>query len=332
MRDSLLAATSQLDRTLGGKSGDLLSAKFTRRTLYGTIDRQFLPTTLRIFDFANPDLHIPLRSDTTVPQQALFFLNHPLMIGYAQSLTAKTTNISSTEDRIQQMYRLVLQRPASPSELHSALELIQQPSSHDPDTNPSATAAAWQYGYGSYDESSQRITSFAKLPHFTGTAWQGGLTYPDTQLGWVQLTATGGHPGNDLNHAAIRRRTALRDMQISVKSKLVHEPKQGEGVRGFIVSSRSGLLGQAAVHHTQKELNVATLSVQAGDTLDFVVDIGNKLSYNQFLWSVEITSKDNATLVFDSERDFVGNATKQLSPWEQLAQVLLATNEFLFVD
>ncbi len=30
------------------------------------------PSVLRVFDFANPDLHIPTRSETTVPQQALF--------------------------------------------------------------------------------------------------------------------------------------------------------------------------------------------------------------------------------------------------------------------
>ena len=77
---------------------------------------------------------------------------------------------------------------------------------------------------------------------------------------------------------------------------------------------------------------MASLSVQAGDTLDFSVDIGSKLSYNQFLWSVVITPQEDANLVFDSERDFGSNATKQLSPWEQLAQVLLMANEFSFID
>jgi len=35
---------------------------------------------------------------------------------------------------------------------------------------------------------------------------------------------------------------------------------------------------------------------------------------------------------FDAYRDFGSQPAKQLDPWEQLAQVLLSANEFLFVD
>ncbi len=125
MRDSFLAAAGQLDRTVGGRAGDLLAPQFTRRTLYGSIDRQFLPSTLRVFDFANPDLHIPLRSDTTVPQQALFFLNHPLVVGYAQALAKRTEGVESAKQRVQHLYRLVYQRDATPSEEQSAVGLIE---------------------------------------------------------------------------------------------------------------------------------------------------------------------------------------------------------------
>jgi len=33
--------------------------------------------------------------------------------------------------------------------------------------------------------------------YYTGEAWQGGPDWPDAKLGWVQLTAEGGHTGND---------------------------------------------------------------------------------------------------------------------------------------
>src|SRR5690606_11546473 len=56
MHDALLSATASLDRSLGGKPQDLCSGTFDRRALYGLIDRQFFPSTLRIFDFASPDL------------------------------------------------------------------------------------------------------------------------------------------------------------------------------------------------------------------------------------------------------------------------------------
>jgi hypothetical protein len=191
---------------------------------------------------------------------------------------------------------------------------------------------AWQYGYGGYDESTQRVSGFERLPLFTGAAWQGSANYPDPKLGWVQLTATGGHPGNDRQHAAVRRWTAPADMQVRVQSTLIHEPKQGQGVRGFIISSRGGLLAEAAVHRRQADLNVATLDVQAGETIDFVVDIGNKLSHNQFLWEATISAIGQPAAVFNSAADFSAPSVPSLSPWEQLAQVLLAANEFVFVD
>jgi hypothetical protein len=35
---------------------------------------------------------------------------------------------------------------------------------------------------------------------------------------------------------------------------------------------------------------------------------------------------------FDSQHDFSAPTVQQLDAWEQLAQVLLAANEFVFVD
>ena len=331
MRDALLAASGQLDRNIGGRAGDLFSPSFARRTLYGMIDRQFLPSTLRVFDFANPDLHIPVRSDTTVPQQALFFLNHPLMVNYAKALAVRTANEASDGSRVEQMYRFAYQRAPTPEQKQAAVELVELAREDTASSIPPAVAD-WQYGFGAFDEKSQRVAAFEKLPHFTGAAWQGGPTYPDGKLGWVQLTAAGGHPGNDLAHAAIRRWTAPRDMQVRIHSTLIHEPKEGEGVRGFLVSNRAGLLKQAVVHKGQTELSVDSLDVKAGDTVDFVADIGSKLSHNQFLWKASITPLDRRAEVWDSHRDFENQGTRRLDPWEQLAQVLLSANEFVFID
>ena len=89
MRDSMLLVSGQLDQRSGGKPSDLFTKPFpVRRTLYGLVDRQYLPGTLRMFDFANPDLPIPKRSETTVPQQSLFLMNHPLALERARELAA----------------------------------------------------------------------------------------------------------------------------------------------------------------------------------------------------------------------------------------------------
>jgi hypothetical protein len=202
------------------------------------------------------------------------------------------------------------------------------------DDQPSATAGEWSYGFGTFDEAAKRIPSVTPLPHFTGTAWQGGESWPDGALGWVQLTATGGHPGNDRQHASVRRWTAPAAMTITITSELIHEPQPGDGIRAFIVSSRAGLLTSAKAHQQTIPLNLQTLTVEAGETIDFVVDIGDVLNSDQYFWRCSLTrnSTGEPATVWNSETDFPRNTSQLLTPLEQLAQVLLCSNEFMFVD
>jgi mono/diheme cytochrome c family protein len=332
LRDSLLSVSQQLDRTVGGKPDDMFQPAFKRRSLYGRIDRQFLPSTLRIFDFANPDLHIPQRSVTTVPQQALFFMNHPLVVGQSQALAARLPAETAAEARVTQLYQWVYQRAPTPGQLSAAIELIHA-AEQDSSKAVSPTVADWQYGYAAYDEEKQRTGEFHKLPHFNGSAWQGGAAWPDAKLGWVQLTASGGHAGNDRHHAAVRRWTAPRDLTVDLRSQLAHDTAQGDGVRGFLVSSRLGLIKSAHVHNSKADLTASALEMKVGDTLDFVVDIGGTLNNDQFVWEATIVAAgDDQASAWNSKSDFQGQGANYLTPWEQLAQVLLSANEFLFVD
>ena len=78
-RDALLAASGRLDPTVGGPSvASILDPGSRRRTLYGTIDRLHVPGLYRSFDFPDPITTAPQRVETSVPPQALFFMNHPL--------------------------------------------------------------------------------------------------------------------------------------------------------------------------------------------------------------------------------------------------------------
>ncbi len=90
-------------------------------------------------------------------------------------------------------------------------------------------------------------------------------------------------------------------------------------------------MASAAVHNGRAELTARSLAVEAGDTLDFLVDIGGGLGFDQFLWNPVITA--DAT-TWEAARGFSGpgQSTHHLDPWEQYAHVLLLTNEFAFVD
>ena len=141
LRDSILYVSGKLDLTLGGKPVDLSegthksSAKGVgqlerlgaglrlstaeRRSVYGFIDRVDLLEMLNTFDFANPALCSGKRYETTVPQQALFLMNSPLVIEQARNLVDRPEfkALSGDEAKIQHLYRVLFQRPAKPQEI-----------------------------------------------------------------------------------------------------------------------------------------------------------------------------------------------------------------------
>jgi mono/diheme cytochrome c family protein len=348
LRDSLLAASGELDLTPGGRPRDMFTGSNKRRSLYGLVDRQFLPAVFRAFDFANPDLHIPQRHETTVSQQSLFFLNHEWVAQRAKALSARLEGpAGDPQARVHALYQTLFQRAPTTKELAAALQFINESDLITPPAPPKPVESQWKYGWGEYDASAGRTKSFKPLPHYTGDAWQGAEKWPDAKLGWVQLTATGGHPGNDLQHASIRRWTAPHDCTVSIAGTLVNEPEAGDGVRGFIISSRHGELKAAEAHHsTRADMAVASVEVKAGDTLDFIVDIKKVLNSDQYLWAPVITtlnqppapidnSTQSPTRVWSAKQDFAGPPEPYrppLRPWEQYVQVLLLANEFMFVD
>lgn len=344
LRDSLLAASGELDLTVGGKPVDILTSK--RRSLYGLVDRQYLPGVFRVFDFANPDLHIPQRHETTVSQQALFFLNHPFVAARSKGLASRTDfkALSLPEERVRFLYRALYQREPTPTQTDAAVRFVTDAEANQPQPPKPPPENQWRYGWGEYDEATRKLKSFTLLPHFTGKAWQGGPQWPDAKLGWAQLTAEGGHTGDDLQHAVIRRWVAPRDCVVSITGRIAHDTSAGDGVRAFIVSSSVGQLRTVTVHNSAEDMRVPTTALKAGDTIDFIVDFRANLNSDQFLWAPVITELNTSaaaagvTLLvkeWDARKDFRGVdvlALPPLKPWEQLVQVLLSANEFLFVD
>ena len=127
LRDSLLAVAGNLDRRLGGTPVELTKAPWpTRRTLYGFIDRQNLPGVFRTFDFANPDSSAPMRFQTTVPQQALFMLNHPFVQQQTSVLLKREdVNVKEPTEKVQRLHRIIYGRPADAEEIRIGLQFTE---------------------------------------------------------------------------------------------------------------------------------------------------------------------------------------------------------------
>ncbi|QDT62636.1 Planctomycete cytochrome C [Stieleria bergensis] len=346
-RDTLLALSGEFDLTMGGQSVAMFGSGQTsnRRSVYGWIDREFLPPVLRVYDFANPELHTSKRSETTAPQQALFAMNGDLLVGRARSLIKRAGFLRQplSAERVQRLYQIVFQRDPSSTELRRAMEFLQPVVDDVSIVRKEAVPSAWSYGVGEIDPDARTLKSFNALPHFTGDAWQGGSAWPDSMLGWAQLTADGGHPGNHHQHAVVRRWTAPRSGVVSITSELIHEPARGNGIRYWVLSSRSGVLRTGLIHESRKPVRVDRVKVQLGEMLDFIVDVNGHLGYDQFLWAPEIRLVDPVTLADDKQPsrwhardDFTSQQEarqiESLALWEQFAQVLLMSNELMFVD
>jgi len=147
LRDSILYLGGNLDLTVGGHPVDLsegthrtqkryaamldrtgkykLSSE-PRRSIYGYIDRADLVEVLNTFDFASPDMPTGKRYETTVPQQALFLMNSPLVIEQVRNVVErKEFKAQKTdEDRIRYLYELFFQRLPLQEEIRNGVEFV----------------------------------------------------------------------------------------------------------------------------------------------------------------------------------------------------------------
>jgi hypothetical protein len=131
-RDALLAVAGRLEDQLGGPPFQRIhDPAGTRRTIYAFVDRLNLPGLFRTFDFPNPDATSPQRDTTTVPQQALFLMNSPLVIQAARHLLSRPDVAGETdpEKKVSRMVRLLFGREPATEEIEWAREFLKDASS-----------------------------------------------------------------------------------------------------------------------------------------------------------------------------------------------------------
>lgn len=329
LRDSVLSVSGQLDQRIGGESEKIHQTPYShRRTVYAFIDRQNLPGVFRNFDVASPDAHSPQRLPTTVPQQGLYILNSGFVSEMAQSIGSQSKQQGGdATSQVRGLFQQFLRREPAMDELTSALEFLKVVATESGQLPPER----WQCGYGELDPNTGKVSNFAKLPYRTDGAWQGGVKLPDEKLGWTMLNKDGGHPGHALNHAVVRRWIAPRDGVVSVRGKLVHRNDMGDGVRGTITSSRAGKIGQWVAKQKEERTSAVNTEVKIGDLIDLIVDSQGDEAHDSFEWKVRIQYQGGGE-TFESSRELPGVAPSAMSPLDQLAQALLASNEFAFVD
>ena len=149
IRDSLLAVSEALDRSLGGAllavknrdyffnhtSIDKTDYSTHRRSLYLPIVRNNVYEPLRLLDYPDPAVTTGDRTTTTVAPQALLMMNGELVADAATALAEEivrestrdgSSDVATEEDRIQRLYRRVFGRQATTDEIDANLTLLRE--------------------------------------------------------------------------------------------------------------------------------------------------------------------------------------------------------------
>ena len=127
-RDTLLAVTGELDRTMGGPPAhEIWESK--RRTIYASTSRTGevyqADHFLRLFDGPAPVSSTEKRVTSTVPQQYLFMMNSPFMIGRAKVLGDWMLRLpGDLSQQLEATYLRLYSRPPETSELQLAREWL----------------------------------------------------------------------------------------------------------------------------------------------------------------------------------------------------------------
>ena len=134
IRDSLLAVGGLLDRAPGGPalagvknrdylfdhtSKDRTSYASNRRSLYLPVIRNNLYDVFQLFDAPDPAVPNGDRATTTVPTQALFFLNSDLVARAADGLAGRVLAAPGLDDagRVRLLFELAYARPPTAAEV-----------------------------------------------------------------------------------------------------------------------------------------------------------------------------------------------------------------------
>lgn len=287
LRDSMLALSGDLDLKQFGPpipieeddTGQVrISASQPRRSIYAKSRRTQPVAMLQSFDAPVMQVNCDARTTSTVATQSLLMMNNDVVLDQASKIAKRIITLSQV----------------NPQQLTTTVQL------------PPAPEPMWRYGTGLINDQTQTVEQFVPLKHFAGSQWQGGATLPDAEIGWVLLSAQGGHPGNTA-HPAIRRWVAPAAGQLTVQGSLAHGSEHGDGVRARVIVG-STVVGSWQAKQGSIPTETAAVRVEAGQIVDFVVDCLAHETSDSFTWPVTLTLQlpDGNKQTFESSKGFQG--------------------------
>lgn len=325
LRDSIIAKTGQL-KDYSGPPVIMMKDKYQPyRTVYGFIDRNNVPAAYKSFDFPSALVTCEMRATTIVPQQGLFLLNSNFIMKSSQMITSGL-KAKGKEERIAELFKNIYSRKPAPEEVKFCLDYLAEAER----TFKEKAVPEWIFGYATLTDD-KMLKDFVRFKFFNKSRWQVSQHFPDKQVGYAMLSDKGGHPGK--TKAVVRRCRIHKDGQLSIKGAVKHKNDKGNGVRVVILHNGT-LMGEWDCKTQTISTNCENIDVKAGDIIDMVVDAKSNPTSDSFEWPLEMQLKSNSKVEEFSTVDsfFDKKTVRDYSSWEGLAQVLMMSNEFLYVD
>ncbi len=339
MRDRLLTTAGSLDTgSTGGRSVSLESAiADSRRTVYSFIDRYALANTFVSFDLPHPDHHSPKRIETSVPQQALYFLNSPLALRQAAKLAAnpKFRELPDDKTRLRWIYQRIYQREPAAGEISDALAWIGKIDLAD--YQPKLTGV-WEIRHA--PDTGGLPGEALPFPLFADGVWKTGPDPATAPIRWLHAGATGGHPaaGYDL----ILRWRALGAGQVRMIGKIERTDKGGAPLAWNFASSGSpDFVNHTLPPESNSRIEGEWTNVAAGGTVAFVLRAPDGGANASVRWDLRLMGRETV----DDKPQEIGTLRDQFpvsnspppaltvgDPWADLIQMLWASNEFNFIE
>ena len=125
IRDTLLAVSGQLDKTMYGKG--TLDERSKRRSIYFFIKRSKLIPSMQLFDAPEPLVSQGHRINTTIAPQALMFMNSPNVRQYATAFAQRLiTEVGVGKEKVVTAgYRAALGREPDDGELEATITFLE---------------------------------------------------------------------------------------------------------------------------------------------------------------------------------------------------------------
>ncbi|MGC4015343.1 MAG: DUF1549 and DUF1553 domain-containing protein [Luteolibacter sp.] len=339
MRDHLLVSAGSLETsTVGGRSVKIEDASADRRrSVYSFIDRYALPGVFVSFDLPHPDHLSAGRGQTTVPQQALYFLNSPLLLRGAEAL-AKDAGFKNQPDdsaRVAWLYRRLYQRDPRPAETQVVLHWL---AGINPEDYQPKLGGSWEVRHA--DDSTTLPLDVREFPLFADGVWKTGPDPATAPIRWLNVGAGGGHVA--ARHAMILRWRANGPGEVKMNAYLKRTQKEGNVLAWRIDAQGTHTLSEGKFA-PESTMDVAGgwVKVQAGDTVDLVLRAPDGDACGGIAWTIKVLGRDSPSAKPVTVGNFTSDFPKpgapshvspRMDPWADVIQMLWASNEFNFID